>query len=421
MNPLASPQTRRAVRAWSCRSQQRALAAAARAWLWRTLPALTRPLFAWPPIAPGATSAAAVYEPAVRSSTPVSAVLREHHGRDRFRNPWPSVGPSLTPGVLFKSVIKGEWARPGPAVVPTEPPAFLAPATADPPPDKLRATWLGQACFYLEMPSGLRVLTDPQLSERCAPPLLPSPPRVTPLPCTAADLPGVDVVVISHSHYDHLDVNSIAALVERFPGVHFLVPLGLERWFAQFGVTSVTELDWWDEREVSVGGRTGLFSCLPAQHETKRGLFDNNTTLWSSWSIDSGVRVYFSGDTGYSYVPPAPPGVDDHDMSAPVCPAFAEIGEHRGPFDLALIGIGAYQPRGRLSGVHCDPLDAVRLFRDVRARRGLAMHWGTWTLSAEPTLEPPRKLQDALVQFGMPPTGVFDVVPVGASREYAPV
>ncbi|KAB8289536.1 hypothetical protein EYC80_010694 [Monilinia laxa] len=149
---------------------------------------------------------------------------------------------------------------------------------------------------------------------------------------------------------------------------------------------------------------------------------DKGRTLWCSWSVSSGGKsVWFGGDTGYRAVPPLPKGVDDYgDAYAhlPVCPAFREIGELRGPFDLGLIPIGAYEPRAIFSPMHANPFDSVNIFLDTHCKRAMGIHWGTWVLTSEAVMEPPRLLRRALASKGLPETGVFDVCDIGESREF---
>jgi L-ascorbate metabolism protein UlaG (beta-lactamase superfamily) len=286
------------------------------------------------------------------------------------------------------------------------------------------------------------------------------PKRYTDAPCQIKDIPVIDAVFISHNHYDHLSYPGIMEIAKRHPNCHFFVPLGVESWFASCGIKNVTELDWWDERDITLSPSTekaihveavgesdsmvaeikGRISFLPAQHVSARGPFDRYQTLWGSWSVESeGKKVYFTGyvtlsqwihmvnqtnprnsDTGYRKVPELPEGEDDHDPkhNFPVCPAFKQVGEFRGPFDLGLIPIGAYAPRHIWSAAHADPHDAVDIFKDTKCKKALGMHWGTWVLTEEDVLEPPEKLKTALKAFGMPETGVFDVLNIGESREY---
>jgi len=170
-------------------------------------------------------------------------------------------------------------------------------------------------------------------------------------------------------------------------------------------------------------GIVARIGCLPCQHTSNRGLTDRGATLWASWSIESGgKKVYFGGDTGYRAVPPdLPKSVDDYGeefRDLPVCPAFKQIGELRGPFDVGLIPIGAYVPRGVMSPMHANPYDAVRIFVDTKCNKALGIHWGTFVLTDEPVLEPPRLLKEALGKEGIEKEGVFDVLNIGETREY---
>ena len=235
----------------------------------------------------------------------------------------------------------------------------------------LRATWLGHACYFVEFPGGFRVLFDPVFSERCSPFTWLGPKRYTDVPCQIEDIPTIDAVVISHNHYDHMDHPTILRIKAKHPNVQFFVPLRNKQWFTASGIKECTELDWWEERDIAllpaqeqaqittknessnqlspplntISARIG---CLPCQHTSARTPFDKGHTLWSSWSIESGgKKIWFGGDTGYRAVPELPKGVDDYgpEHNYPHCPAFKQIGELRGPFDLGMIPIGAYDPR----------------------------------------------------------------------------
>lgn len=320
--------------------------------------------------------------------------------------------------------------------VPIRAPAFLTSRRAS---QDLRTTWLGHACHYVEFPSGLRVLFDPVMEDRCSPFTFAGPKRYTRSACGVADLPFLDAVVISHNHYDHLSLPTVQEVKARFPRAHFFVGLGLGGWFRQSGVDNVTEMDWWEDAEVTVkpdddsndGGEiTATISCLPAQHGSARGPFDHEKTLWCSWAVRSASKsVYFAGDTGYRSVPAsvASQGEDaTHDYGGgdeklaglPTNPDFAQIGALRGPFDVGLIPIGAYQPRLLMSPLHAAPADAVEIFRDTRCAAALAIHWGTWALTSEPVMEPPVRLREALRRRGIAEEGVFDVIDIGETRVF---
>ncbi|GGQ14400.1 MBL fold metallo-hydrolase [Streptomyces mutabilis] len=247
-------------------------------------------------------------------------------------------------------------------------------------------TWAGHASWVVRI-GGLTVLTDPVWSRR----ILGTPARVTPVGVPWSALPRVDAVVISHNHYDHLDAPTLRRLPRDTPA---FVPAGLGRWFHRRRFTRVTELDWWEASELN-GVR---FDFVPAHHWSKRTLTDTCRTLWGGWVLTApdGRRVYFAGDTGYGHW-------------------FARIGRRYPGIDLALLPIGAYDPRWWLRDVHCDPEEAVRAAQDVGARRMAPMHWGTFVLSAEPVLEPLTRVRTAWQRAGLPREHLWDL-PVGGSR-----
>lgn len=317
---------------------------------------------------------------------------------------------------------------------------------------QLRATWLGHACYYVEFPSGLRVLFDPVFEDHCAPLKSQGLKRYTPPPCELSALPHVDAVLISHSHYDHLSYPSVLDLKRHHPNAHFFVGLGLEKWFRASGIDNVTELDWWDgvdftlnmQRSSSNGSDdvedtsskpsshkpiTARISCLPSQHGSGRGMLDKDSTLWCSWAVSSGgttpsssapaKSVWFGGDTGYRTVHKMAEGEDDYGpqhQDLPRCPQFKQIGDKFGSFDLGLIPIGAYAPREIFSPVHANPFDAVEIMRETNCKKAMAIHWGTWVLTPEEPLEPPKLLKEALRRRGIAETGVFDVCDIGETR-----
>lgn len=197
--------------------------------------------------------------------------------------------------------------------------------------------------------------------------------------------------------------------------------------FTDNGFSNITELDWWQTTEVTFTPQnekpiSASISCLPAQHGSARTGRDHRCMLWAGWSIESGdKKLYFAGDTGYRTVPKLPPSEDDYGEAhahLPVCPAFKQIGDLRGPFDLGLIPIGAYEPRYLFSSLHSNPYDSVNIFNETKCKKALAMHWGCWVLTEEAVMEPARKLKDALKWKGLPGEGVFDVCDIGESREF---
>ena len=255
-------------------------------------------------------------------------------------------------------------------------------------------TWIGHSTLLIQL-NGVNVLTDPHWSERASPVSFAGPKRVMPPGLRFEDLPAIDLVLISHNHYDHLDV----ATVKRLAATHhplFVVPLGLKSWFAGLGITNVDELDWWESRRIK--GLT--FTCLPAQHFSSRTLWDRNQTLWSGWAVASPTKkLFFAGDTGYYYE------------------LFKEIGSRVGPFDLAAIPIGAYLPPTIMKMTHITPEEALQVVADVRARRFLGIHWGTFDLTEEPLAEPPQRLEAEARRTGVDPDNVW-ILKDGETRRW---
>ncbi|KAJ5579843.1 N-acyl-phosphatidylethanolamine-hydrolyzing phospholipase D [Penicillium hispanicum] len=396
--------------------------------------------------------AVTVSTPAALDAVPESVSEKSHWLRDTtgkgeakgFVNPWDSAHDFTFPE-LFKVMVQhklfsGNSQRPDttPPTVSVTKPKFLAARKAS---QAMRATWLGHACHYIEFPTGLRVLFDPVFEDRCSPFSWLGHKRFTPRPCDISDIPIIDCVIISHSHYDHLSHPTILEIYKRHPSVKFFVPKGLKKWFADCGIDSAIELDWWEDVDLTLtespdekrsptsadsgpsnNGLTARISCLPCQHTSARTPFDKASTLWASWSVASGDKsVYFAGDTGYRAVPYLPPETDDWDPELdhlPVCPAFKEIGELRGPFDLGLIPIGAYRPRHVLSPVHSNPYDSVEIFKDTKCKKAIGIHWGTWAVAEDNVLEPPQLLRQAMTRSGLAETGIFDVCDIGETREF---
>jgi L-ascorbate metabolism protein UlaG (beta-lactamase superfamily) len=257
-------------------------------------------------------------------------------------------------------------------------------------------TWIGHATFLVQL-DGLNILTDPIWSDRASPVSWGGPRRVTPPGLRFEDLPPIHLVLISHDHYDHLDLQTVARLAATHRP-RFLVPLGLRAWFAAQGITEgVDELDWWESRRA--GSLT--VTCTPVQHWSARSWWDQNERLWSGWAVAGNAgRLFFAGDTGY------------------YAPIFTEIGRRLGPFDVAAVAIGAYAPPFMMRLTHTTPEEALQIAADVRATTLAAMHWGTFDMTDEPLDEPPWRLREEATRRGLDADRVW-IFRVGETRGQA--
>lgn len=244
--------------------------------------------------------------------------------------------------------------------------SLSAPATKG----RIQLTWIGHSTFLIQY-QGRNILTDP-IFGNCQPMAIGGLRRSSPPGICFDCLPPIDDVLISHSHYDHLDAPTVRALGDR---VRYWVPTGLSGWFRKREIGSCQELGWWESGAVS---EEIAIHCVPAQHASGRSVFDRDRTHWCGWVLQSSERsIYFAGDTGYS-------------------PSFREIGRRFGGFDLAMIPIGGYEPRWLMHPMHLNPAEAVQAHIDIASRLSVACHWGTFRLTDEPLYEPPELLAQVL-------------------------
>lgn len=234
---------------------------------------------------------------------------------------------------------------------------------SSPPESGLRVTWIGHSTLLVEM-EGCSILFDPAMGMRASPFRWSGPKRFYEPAASVEDLPDIDMVVISHDHYDHLDEHDIRGLISK--AKIFYAPLGVGAHLEGWGVPpeKIREFDWWEETESS-----GLkLVCAPARHFSGRGIFNRNKTLWASWAvIGSRHRLYFSGDSGYF-------------------PTYKEIGDRYGPFDISLMHIGAYNDMWRQ--IHSNPEEAMQAHIDLRSDVFLPIHWGTFNLAPHSWYDP---------------------------------
>ncbi len=310
-----------------------------------------------------------------------------HHPRGGFRNPWPDA-EAMGFGQVVRWYAERRTTRrpppdPEPSVFPVAVPRFgLANGSGE-----TAVTWFGHSSALIEL-AGLRVLTDPVWSDYPSPVPLPRLKRWVRPPVPLEELPPVDVVLVSHNHYDHLDAPTVRRLARLHPGAVWCTPLGVGSLLRKLGATDVREMDWWDE----VGVGAASIGCTPAQHFSSRGLHDRNQTLWSGFTVRCGGRTaYFAGDTGHH-------------------PEFAAIGHRFGPFDLVLLPVGAYEPRWFMRTVHMNPEDAMAAYAKMAGAGApalLPIHWGTFKLTDEPMDEPRRRIREAWLASGFPPESLW--------------
>jgi L-ascorbate metabolism protein UlaG (beta-lactamase superfamily) len=260
-------------------------------------------------------------------------------------------------------------------------------------------TWLGHVTVLLQV-GGLNVLTDPTLARFAGPYGRFGAPRMVPAPLAGGALPPIDVLLISHNHYDHLCDATIEALIASGQRPRFVVPMGLKAWFDARNIPNVTELDWWDHVDV-FADRNGTnlrhpvrIHHTPAQHWSRRTPFDTNASLWGGYMVahkpgaNDAWRFMFPGDTGYSA-------------------DFKAIRQRLGAVDFLALPIGAYLPRDFMKSMHVNPADAVQLMLDLDAKQAMGVHWGTFKLTQEAFDQPPRDVVAALQARGMAPDRVW--------------
>lgn len=271
------------------------------------------------------------------------------------------------------------------------------PEVGGPPPAAVgqgaRVTFVNHSTFLIQV-GGLNILTDPVWSERTSPFSWIGPRRVRPPGIRMADLPRINIVLLSHNHYDHLDIDTVIALQERFHP-RFVVPLGVGKFLEENGVPSLSELDWWTSVPLT---ESISVEAVPAQHFSGRGMFDRDATLWCGYVIKTTQgNIYFAGDTGYNNS------------------TFREIGAKFKP-KVSIIPIGAYKPEWFMSPIHCSPAEAVQIHLDLGSRLSIASHFGTFPLADDGYEDPVSDLKVALASNGVPAES-FVVLKEGTGKQ----
>jgi len=333
------------------------------------------------------------------AATQTTAAPAHHRPGGGFRNPWPGAEPHG-----FGSLLRWwreRWRNPPPPDPPPSRFPLATPAVARPraAADRCAATWVGHSTLLLQV-GGLNVLTDPVWSPRASPVSFAGPKRIVPAALPLEALPPIDLVLLSHNHYDHLDRTTVRRLAQAHPGARWVAPLGLAPTLRGWGVRQATEHDWWDV--VPLADDVAA-CCVPAQHFSARGPTDRDATLWCGWTLRVGARcVLFAGDTALH-------------------PEFGRIAQRAGPFDLVLLPIGAYEPRWFMRAVHMNPDDALEAYQTLSAAQPrppalLPIHWGTFKLTDEPLDEPPARLRALWRAAGLPEERLW-VLRHGETRE----
>ena len=319
---------------------------------------------------------------------PVSRPPSDHFDGQRFYNPGAPQARGLG------AVLRWQLTR-RKAAWPTRIPNLAFPPPGETvPPGRVSLTFVGHSTFLIRLPGphGIAsILTDPMFSERCFPVQWMGPRRVREPGLPLEDLPPIDAVLVSHNHYDHMDLPSLRALHRRFRPL-VLTTLGNARPLHDAGVPGAVELDWWDTAAVGPVQVT----ATPARHFSARGARDRNRTLWAGFMLDAPGRVLFSGDSAAG-------------------PHWAAIRDRLGPPSVALLPIGAYLPRSIMQPVHMDPEEAVQARAELGATYAIGMHFGTFQLTDEDIDAPLHALRQARARAGLP-VQAFDVLGFGETR-----
>ena len=308
-----------------------------------------------------------------------------HFDGSQFFNPG-GTGPAGFPAIARWSLTRRRAPWPDHIVNPPFPPPGPVP------PGHAGVTFIGHSTFLLRLPGPITILTDPVWSERCSPVSFAGPRRVR-APGLALDaLPHVDIVLVSHNHYDHMDLPTLRALQDRFRP-QLITTLGNAALLERAGIPGAAELDWWQ----SMAAGPLVITATPARHFSARGLTDRNRTLWAGLHVRSPEgSVLFAGDSGDG-------------------PHWAEIGRRLGPPGLALLPIGAYEPRSIIQPMHMNPAEAVRARAALGAPRAIGMHFGTFQLTDEAVGAPEGALAAAREAAGLD-SAAFDTLGFGESR-----
>jgi len=316
---------------------------------------------------------------------------KDHHTKTGFQNyPVKLKAKTGSVGFYLRRIINS-FFRPQPSHILSEELALEGYHAAN---KNGSITWLGHSTFLIRI-DGVKILTDPFLTDIAGPNFIGSKRYLRP-GITLKNLPDIDIVIVSHDHYDHLDSKTISALTNK-KNIHVFIPLGLKKFFSTRGYININEMDWGERakhKELNI-------QALPSVHNSGRiAQTRKNTSLWASWSIRSKTKsIYFAGDTAY------------------VDTVFNNIGTIQKGFDIALLPIGAYKPESVLNSSHVTPEQATQIGCDISANTLVGMHWGTIQLSDTPILEPPIRFKLAARNQGFPKKQVW-IMDVGETKNW---
>lgn len=299
----------------------------------------------------------------------------DHFDGEKFFNPWGNNNAKTLWDVLKWKLSGSGTTWPQEKRVNTAKAALVKDGQAA----SVHITYIGHATTYIQ-DEKLSIITDPQFSERASPLSAIGPRRYRDPGVALAELPAVDYVVVSHNHYDHMDLPSLKKLHERFHP-KFIVPLGNAHFLKNEGIEGVIEIDWWQKE--------GPVQLVPAQHWSARGIGDRNLALWGGFILSlSGKNIYFAGDTGYG-------------------PHFKMIQEKVGSIDVSLLPIGAYEPRDFMKNQHMNPEDAVKAHLDLKSKRSFAIHFEVFQLTDEGYDEPRKTILREIEKLHLSADGFF--------------
>ncbi len=283
------------------------------------------------------------------STQPYKGPVSDHFDGKKFINANNVTAKGFTD--LFKFLVgrdQGPWTK--------NYETFVGKKPKPPGKGQVKITFVNHSTFLIQWEQ-LNILTDPVWSDRCSPFSFVGPQRMRPPGIRFEDLPKIDVVLLSHNHYDHLDITTVRKLEEKFQPT-FVVPLGVASFLRKNDIENTVELDWWEHTNQKI-----KITAVPSQHFSGRGFYDRDQSLWCGFVIEyQGKKLYFAGDSGYGNF-------------------FKDIGKKFGPMDISLIPIGAYLPKWFMSPIHVSPQESIKIHKDVQSKQSIAMHFGTFPLA----------------------------------------